>query len=109
MSGRGAGVAEHGQTRDNWGFMRGTQDPVLKGYVSSNLTPCTMREPRYSNIFAVLWSLRGKGYSESTVRGYGKKLKTLANLVCLDGSEKVRALITAKNDWSIGYRQGLIN
>ncbi len=54
VSGRGAGVAELGQTRVNGGFMRGTQDPVPKGYVSSNLTPCTTLELRYSAIFEVL-------------------------------------------------------
>ena len=37
---KGAGVAEPGQS--SWrGFMRGTQDPVPKGYMGSNPIPCT--------------------------------------------------------------------
>ncbi len=82
---------------------------VAIGEVGVDPTALFLREPRYSAIFEVLWSLKTRGYSESTIDGYGRKLKTLANLVCLTDSEQVKQIILRNSVWSNGYKQGLIH
>jgi hypothetical protein len=76
---RGAGVAEHGQSRKNriWGLMRGTQDPISQEYESSNLSPCT---------FLLKFRFGGREFSLDTICDEKKcKGRLKANCGCVQG------------------------
>ncbi|PVX25167.1 MAG: hypothetical protein CW691_05330 [Candidatus Bathyarchaeum sp.] len=69
-----------------------------------------MREPCQNNkIFKVIWNLRKKGYAESTVNGYSKKLRLLNKFVSLDEPEIVNRFIANKQEWTNNFKEVVVN
>jgi integrase len=56
-----------------------------------------------------LWGLRKRGYSESTLEGYSKKLRLLSKLVCLDSPEDVTRVLTNKKEWKNSFKETCVN
>jgi len=71
-----------------------------------------MREPGLisvkEGIFKTVWELKKRGYADSTIQGYARKLKTLSRLVDLNNPELVRAAI-AKKKWSNAFKEAVVN
>jgi integrase len=59
-------------------------------------------------IFKTVWELKQKGLAESTVEGYGNKLKILSKTADLNCSESVREVIAQKN-CGAAYKEALVN
>jgi integrase len=55
--------------------------------------PVSLKE----GIFKTLWELKKRGYADSTIEGYARKLRTLSKLCDLNCPESVRTVIARKN------------
>jgi integrase/recombinase XerD len=62
-----------------------------------------------SKIFKVVWNLRKRGYAESTLRGYSKKLRLLGRSVSLDNPESVNRFLANKQNWKNSFKQTVVN
>ncbi len=71
-----------------------------------------MREPGLisvkAGIFRTVWELKKRGYAESTIQGYARKLKTISRLADLNNPDTVRCLI-ARKKWSNAYKEAVVN
>ena len=59
-------------------------------------------------IFKTVWELKKRGYADSTIKGYSRKLKTLSKLANLDSPESVRGVI-ARKQCSNAFKEALAN
>ena len=62
-----------------------------------------------SKIFNVIWGLRKRGYAESTLEGYSKKLKILNKFVRLDEPENVNRFLANKQGWKKSFKETVVN
>ena len=78
----------------------------------SNPARSTMPEPGSvsvkEGIFKTVWELKKRGYADSTIKGYSRKLKTLPKLANLDSPESVRGVI-ARKQCSNAFKEALAN
>jgi integrase/recombinase XerD len=56
-----------------------------------------------------VWSLRKRGYSDSTLKGYSKKLRLLSKQVDLDDPESVTRFLAEYQSWSNGFKENVVN
>jgi len=57
----------------------------------------------------VLWELKKRGYAETTIKGYSKRLKMLTKHVNLDNPEVVKTFIATQSNWSNAYKESCVN
>lgn len=62
-----------------------------------------------NKIFEVIWNLRKKGYAESTVKGYSKKLRLLSKSINLDDPESVNRFIANNKEWKNSFKETVVN
>jgi len=70
-----------------------------------HIKPLRPLETPHSKIFNAVWNLAKKGCSQSTVKGYSKKLKLLSKFVNLDDPEGVNNFLANNQNWKNTYKQ----
>ena len=76
----------------------------------SNPTPRTIRQTLSKNrVFEVVWNLRKKGFAESTLKGYSKKLRLLCKFVSLEDPESVNRYIANNKNWKNSFKETVVN
>jgi len=63
--------------------------------------------PARAKIFATLWELKKRGFSDITLEVKGERLRYLAKHVNLDDPEAVKGFIANQTGWSNAYKQGV--
>ena len=59
-------------------------------------------------IFNTIWKLKKDGYADTTLEGYSRKLRMLANAVNLDHPEAVKGYIASK-EWNNAYKEKIVD
>ena len=96
--------------RSESGIETGRKGPNFRaGVVGSNPAGPTTRRtgPARARIFATLWELRKRGFSDITLKVKGERLRFLAKHVNLDDPEDVKGFIANQANWSNAYKQGV--